>query len=108
MGIETKFNTEGQKKQSEFCKNEWQEGGPLRNAHDAAAREIAELFKENLSIGEIRAKLGYNKNGKVAQYLRKAGFKIPYAGKLSRISAFPTRKSRDEFYFNMTIQDLEA
>ncbi|MBW2986551.1 hypothetical protein KY333_04240 [Candidatus Woesearchaeota archaeon] len=108
MGIETKFKTEGQKKQSEFCKSEWKEGGPLRNAHAAAAREVAELFKNKFSIGEIRAKLGYTKNGRVAQYLRKAGFKIPYANQLSRTDAFPTRKSIDPFYENLTIQDLEA
>jgi len=98
-------------KRAESLRKMWKEGGELRIADTARIKEVSEMFTDGMSIGKIREKLNYTLNGTVAKYLRKAGFKIPYAKKTAKDHLFNKRKSIDSFYENMKladVQDLEA
>jgi len=100
MGIYVNHSSNTLEERSHMCKRMWKKGGILRTAEKEKIDEIAELFKNHLSIGEIRAKLNYSKNGTVAKYLRKAGFDIPYTSK-KKVDF--KQRSIDSFYEDIRI-----
>lgn len=100
MGIYVNHNSNTLEERAHMCKRMWKKEGILRKANEEKTKEIAELFKNNLSIGEIRKKLNYSKNGTVAMHLRKAGFDIPYTSK-KKVNL--KTRSIDSFYENIRI-----